>query len=51
VIQGSGVWCGGYRLLVPLCVSGCSSVVVGEGTCVRDCRGVGQMGLMCMVAV
>jgi hypothetical protein len=27
----------------------CSSVVVGEGACVRDCRGKGQMGVMCRV--
>jgi hypothetical protein len=27
----------------------CSSVVVGEDTCFRDCRGIGWMGVMCRV--
>jgi hypothetical protein len=30
----------GYRVLGPLCVLGCSSAVVLEGACVRDCRGL-----------
>jgi hypothetical protein len=43
------VRCGGKRTLGPLCVLRCSSVVVGEGACVKDCRGIGQMGVRCRV--
>jgi hypothetical protein len=28
-------------VLQPFCLLGCSSVVVVEGVCVRDCRGMG----------
>jgi hypothetical protein len=31
---------GGYRVLGPLGVLGCSSVVVVEGACVREMRGM-----------
>jgi hypothetical protein len=34
-----GKRCGVYRVLGPLCMLGCSSVVVVEGAFVRDCRG------------
>jgi hypothetical protein len=33
-------------ILVPLCLLGCSSVIVGEGACVKDYRGVGQKGVI-----
>jgi hypothetical protein len=33
-------------VLGPLCVLGCSSVVVVEGACVRNCRGIGYVGLV-----
>jgi hypothetical protein len=32
---------GGFWILWPLCVWGYISVVVVEGVCVRDCRGLG----------
>jgi hypothetical protein len=41
---GVGEWgkqCGGCWVLWSLCVFGCISVVVVEGACVRDCRGLG----------
>jgi hypothetical protein len=44
VRRGSNVRCGGYKIRMSLCVLGCSSVFVGEGGCVRDCRVVGRMG-------
>jgi hypothetical protein len=31
----------GYGVLRPLCVFRCSSVVVVEGACVKDCRQIG----------
>jgi hypothetical protein len=34
------VW-GAAGVLWPLCVFGCISVVALEGSCVRDCRGLG----------
>jgi hypothetical protein len=34
-----GKWCEDCRVLEPLSVFGCSSSVVVEGACVRDCRG------------
>jgi hypothetical protein len=40
------VRCGGYRILGPLCLLGCSSVVVGEGACVRGCQGLGWTGVI-----
>jgi hypothetical protein len=46
---GRGVRCGSYRVLGPFYVLRCNSVVVGEGACVRDCRGIGQMGVLCGV--
>jgi hypothetical protein len=33
--------CEGYMVLGPLWVFGCSSTVVVEGVCFRDCRGMG----------
>jgi hypothetical protein len=42
--RGGDVRCGGYRVLEPLCVIGCSSVV-WEDACVRDGRGIGWMGV------
>jgi hypothetical protein len=42
--SGVGEWgkqCGGCWFLWPLCVFGYISVVVVEGACVRDCRGLG----------
>jgi hypothetical protein len=35
---GEEVW--SYWVLWPLCVFGCISVVVVEGVCVKDCRGL-----------
>jgi hypothetical protein len=32
---------GGCRVLWPLCVLGCISVLIVEGACVRDCRALG----------
>jgi hypothetical protein len=29
----------------------CSSVVVRETAIVRDCRGIGRMGIMCKVSI
>jgi hypothetical protein len=40
------MWCGGDEVLGPLCVLRCSPVVMGEGACFRDCRQIGQMGVM-----
>jgi hypothetical protein len=37
---GRGRRYGGYSVLDPLSVLGCSSVVVGESACVRDCEGL-----------
>jgi hypothetical protein len=34
---------GGHKVLGPFCVLRCSSVVMGEGAYVRDCRGIGWM--------
>jgi hypothetical protein len=42
--SGVGEWgkqCGGCWFLWPLCVFGYISVVVVEGACVRDFRGLG----------
>jgi hypothetical protein len=36
-----GKQCGGYWFLWSLCVFGHISVVIVEGACVRDCRGLG----------
>jgi hypothetical protein len=32
---------GGCWIWQPLCVFGCISIVVAEGICVKDCRGLG----------
>jgi hypothetical protein len=29
----------------------CSSVIVGEGAVVRDCIGIGRMGVMCKIGI
>jgi hypothetical protein len=41
-----GKGCGGYRALESLCVLGCSSVVIVEGACMRDCRRMGCVQLV-----
>jgi hypothetical protein len=46
VSGGRGVNCGCYRILVPLCVLGYSSVLMGKGACVMDFRGIRQMGVV-----
>jgi hypothetical protein len=51
VTVGRGVKCEGYRVIGPYCVLRCSSVVVGKGAFVRDCRGIGQFGVMCRVSI
>jgi hypothetical protein len=45
------VKCGGYRVIGPLCMLRCSSIVVREGAFVRDCRGIGQMEVLCRVGI
>jgi hypothetical protein len=35
-----GKWYGGFWVLWLFCVFGCISVVIVEGACVRDCRGL-----------
>jgi hypothetical protein len=39
--EGWGKRYEGCWVLWPLCVFGCISTVVVEGSCVRDCRGLG----------
>jgi hypothetical protein len=41
----------GYRAVRPQCVLKCSLVVVGHSAFVRDCRGIGQMEVMCRVGI
>jgi hypothetical protein len=35
---------GDYRVLSPYCVLMYSSIVVSEGTIVKDCQGIGRIG-------
>jgi hypothetical protein len=43
-MQCGGKRCRAYGVLGPSFVLGCSSVLVVEGACVRDCRRIGVCG-------
>jgi hypothetical protein len=41
----------GYRIIGSHYVLRCSSIIVGECAFVRDCRGIGQMWVMCRAGI
>jgi hypothetical protein len=46
-----GMRYGDYGEIGPFYVHRCSLVIVGKGVVVRNCRGIGRMGVICKVGI